>query len=106
MGEDQLGSTFATSSRGHDRAGADVIFGHHAHRLQPFEMVNDAAVFWGLGNFVWPSQSDAGATTGIARVVVSPDGSLDACLIPAFVENSGQPVLTREPECGPSRLGM
>jgi poly-gamma-glutamate capsule biosynthesis protein CapA/YwtB (metallophosphatase superfamily) len=84
-------------------AGADVIFGHHAHRLQPFEVVNDAVVFWGLGNFVWPRQSDAGATTGIARVVVSPDGSLDACLIPAFIENSGQPALTREPECGPSR---
>lgn len=84
-------------------AGADVIFGHHAHRLQPFEMVNDAAVFWGLGNFVWPRQSDAGATTAVARVVVGPDGSLDACLIPAFIENSGQPVLTGEPECGPSR---
>jgi poly-gamma-glutamate capsule biosynthesis protein CapA/YwtB (metallophosphatase superfamily) len=84
-------------------AGADMIFGHHAHRLQPFEMVNDAAVFWGLGNFVWPRQSDAGATTAVARVVVQPDGTLDACLIPAFIENSGQPVLTGEPECGPNR---
>ena len=84
-------------------AGADMIFGHHAHRLQPFEMVNDAAVFWGLGNFVWPRQSDAGATTAVARVVVKPDGTLDACLIPAFIENSGQPVLTGEPECGPNR---
>lgn len=84
-------------------AGADVIFGHHAHRLQPFEMVDDAVVFWGLGNFVWPRQSDAGATTAVARVVVQSDGTLDACLIPAFIENSGQPVLTGEPECGPSR---
>ena len=84
-------------------AGADVIFGHHAHRLQPFEMINDAAVFWGLGNFVWPRQSDAGVTTAVARVVVGSDGSLDACLIPAFIENSGQPVLTGEPECPSSR---
>jgi poly-gamma-glutamate synthesis protein (capsule biosynthesis protein) len=84
-------------------AGADVIFGHHAHRLQPFEMMNDAAVFWGLGNFVWPRQSDAGATTAVGRVIVGPDGSIDACLVPAFIENSGQPVLTGEPECPPSR---
>lgn len=82
-------------------AGADIIFGHHAHRLQPLEMVNDAAVFWGLGNFVWPRNSNAAATTAVARVVVAPDGSLDACLIPAFIENPGQPVITGEPECGP-----
>ena len=82
-------------------AGADIIFGHHAHRLQPFETVKDAAVFWGLGNFVWPRQSMDGATTGVGRAVVGPDGTVDACLIPAFIENWGQPVLTGEPECGP-----
>lgn len=84
-------------------AGADVIFGHHAHRLQPLEMVDDAAVFWGLGNFVWPRHSTAGATTAVARAIVRPDGSIDACLIPAFIENPGQPVLTGEPECGRER---
>ena len=84
-------------------AGADVIFGHHAHRLQPLEMVDGAAVFWGLGNFVWPRHSTAGSTTGVARAVVSPDGSIEACLIPAFIENPGQPVITGDPECGPER---
>lgn len=84
-------------------AGADVIFGHHAHRLQPLEMVNDAAVFWGLGNFVWPRHSTAGATTAVARAVVRPDGRIEACLIPAFIESPGQPALTGEPECGPAR---
>lgn len=82
-------------------AGADIIFGHHAHRLQPLEMVNDAAVFWGLGNFVWPRHSDVASTTAVARAVVDPDGSIEACLIPAFIENPGQPVLTGEPECRP-----
>lgn len=84
-------------------AGADVIFGHHAHRLQPLEMVNDSAVFWSLGNFVWPRLSTAGATTAVGRVVIHPDGTKEACLIPAFIETSGQPVLTGEPECGPGR---
>lgn len=85
------------------KAGADVIFGHHGHRLQPLEMIEDSAVFGGLGNFVWPRQSTAGSTTGVARAVVHPDGTIEACLIPAFIERSGQPVLTAEPECGPER---
>lgn len=82
-------------------AGADVIFGHHAHRLQPFEIVDGAAVFWGLGNFVWPNFSTAGSTTAVARAIVHPDGTIEGCLIPAFIEKPGQPVLIGDPECGP-----
>lgn len=81
-------------------AGANIIFGHHQHRLNPLEIIDGAAVFWGLGNFVWPHNSTAGATTAVARVVVRPDGSIDACMIPAFIETHGHPVLTDEPECG------
>jgi poly-gamma-glutamate capsule biosynthesis protein CapA/YwtB (metallophosphatase superfamily) len=80
-------------------AGADVIFGHHPHRMQPLEMVGDAAVFWSLGNFVWPHNSVASATTAVARAVVTPDGTIDACLIPAYIETHGHPVLTGEAEC-------
>jgi poly-gamma-glutamate capsule biosynthesis protein CapA/YwtB (metallophosphatase superfamily) len=82
-------------------AGADIIFGHHQHRLNPLETVNGAPVFWGLGNFVWPHNSNASATTAVARVVVHPDGTMDSCMIPAFIETHGRPVLTAEPECGP-----
>jgi len=84
-------------------AGADVIFGHHPHRMQPLEIIDGAAVFWSLGNFVWPNFSVAGSTTGVARAVIHPDGTIEACLIPAFIENPGQPALTGEPECGPGR---
>lgn len=82
-------------------AGANVIFGHHQHRLGPFEMVNGAAVFWGLGNFVWPQNSIPSATTAVARVEVSPEGEIEACLIPAFIETHGHPVLKAEPSCQP-----
>lgn len=82
-------------------AGADIIFGHHQHRLNPLEIVNGAPVFWGLGNFVWPHNSVPSATTAVARVVVHPDGTMDACMIPAYIENHGHPELTAEPECGP-----
>lgn len=82
-------------------AGADAIFGHHSHRLQPLEMVDGRPVAWSLGNFVWPNLSTAGSTTGVARVVISPEGEVAGCLIPAFIESSGHPVLTEPPACGP-----
>lgn len=80
-------------------AGADIIFGHHSHRMQPLEMVGEAAVFWSLGNFVWPHNSVPSATTAVARAVVAPDGSIAACLIPAYIETHGHPVLTGEADC-------
>ncbi len=82
-------------------AGADVIFGHHSHRLQPLETLEGRPVAWSLGNFVWPNLSDAGSNTAVARVVVSPEGEFSSCLIPAFIESPGHPVLLAEPECGP-----
>lgn len=77
-------------------AGADAIFGHHAHRLQPLEFVDGAPVAWGLGNFVWPNFSRGGSTTAVAQVVFEPDGETRACLVPAFIERPGQPVLQVE----------
>ena len=86
-------------------AGADIIFGHHQHRMNPLEMVDGAAVFWGMGNFVWPHNSVPSATTAVARAVVHPDGTIEACLIPAYIETHGHPVLRGEPECGPALKG-
>jgi poly-gamma-glutamate synthesis protein (capsule biosynthesis protein) len=74
-------------------AGADAVFGHHAHRLQPLEFVDGVPVAWGLGNFVWPKLSEAGSTTAIAQVVFEPDGSVRACLVPTYIEEPGQPKL-------------
>jgi poly-gamma-glutamate capsule biosynthesis protein CapA/YwtB (metallophosphatase superfamily) len=82
-------------------AGADIIFGHHQHRMQPLEFIDGKPVFWGLGNFVWPHNSDASATTAVARAVVNPDGSIDACLIDAYIRTHGRPEITGEAECGP-----
>jgi poly-gamma-glutamate capsule biosynthesis protein CapA/YwtB (metallophosphatase superfamily) len=74
-------------------AGADGIFGHHPHRLQPLEFYAGKPIAWSLGNFVWPRLSDAGATTAVAQFIVEPDGSISACLIPTFIESDGHPVL-------------
>jgi poly-gamma-glutamate synthesis protein (capsule biosynthesis protein) len=78
------------------RAGADVILGHHSHRLQPLETYKGRPIFYGLGNFVWPNHSVAGATTAVAEVTVTARGTFKARLIPAFIESSGHPVLRGE----------
>jgi hypothetical protein len=74
-------------------AGADVIFGGHSHRLQPLSIYRGKAIFWSLGNFVWPNFSVAGSTTGVAEVTVSSSGAITARLIPAFIEDAGHPVM-------------
>ena len=80
-------------------AGADAIFGHHPHRLGELEIVDGVPVYWTLGNFIWPRLSDASATSGVARLEIRADGSMDACLLPAFIERSGQPSLTGPRSC-------
>lgn len=81
-------------------AGADGIFGHHTHRLQPLGWHRDRPIAWGLGNFVWPTLSAAGSQTAVAEFVVEPDGSVKACLLPAVIASPGHPVLT-QPYTGP-----
>jgi poly-gamma-glutamate capsule biosynthesis protein CapA/YwtB (metallophosphatase superfamily) len=75
-------------------AGADVIFGGHSHRLQPLSFIHGKPVFWSLGNFVWPHFSEEGSHTAVARVVVLPNGTIKARLLPAYIVTSGHPVLT------------
>lgn len=75
-------------------AGADVIFGHHSHRLQPMDHYRGRPIFWGLGNFVWPNFSPEGSRTAVARVTVRSNGSIRGTLLPAFIESPGHPVLT------------
>ena len=82
-------------------AGADAIFGHHPHRLQPMEVVEGRPVAWSLGNFVWPRLSAAGSTTAVARVVIEPDGAIEGCLVPVEIVSDGHPVLVGEAPCGP-----
>ncbi len=76
-------------------AGADVIFGHHPHRLQPLEIYRGRPIYYSLGNFVWPRQPGAAADTAVAQVVIEPDGRLRACLLAATIVAHGQPALDR-----------
>jgi len=38
--------------------GADAIISHHTHRYNGYEVYNDTPIFYGLGNFFFPSVND------------------------------------------------
>jgi poly-gamma-glutamate capsule biosynthesis protein CapA/YwtB (metallophosphatase superfamily) len=51
-------------------AGADVVVGSHAHRLQGAGRLGAALVGYGLGNFVWYGTSELSTQTGVLLVTV------------------------------------
>jgi poly-gamma-glutamate capsule biosynthesis protein CapA/YwtB (metallophosphatase superfamily) len=53
-------------------AGADVVVGGHAHRVQGAGRMGGALVGYGLGNFVWYGTSELSTRTGV--LLVSVDG--------------------------------
>ena len=73
-------------------AGADVIVGSHAHRLQPMETYRGRPIFYGLGNTVWPRID--GASGGIAEVIVGADGSIEGRIVPVEIVAHGHPVVS------------
>jgi poly-gamma-glutamate synthesis protein (capsule biosynthesis protein) len=51
-------------------AGADVLVGGHAHRLQGAGRMGGALVGYGLGNFVWYGTSELSTRTGVLLVTM------------------------------------
>ena len=49
-------------------AGADIVVGSHAHRVQGGGHLGDAFVDYGLGNFVFYNESGESGRTGVLRV--------------------------------------
>ena len=52
-------------------AGADVVVGGHAHRLQGGGRLGNAVVHYGLGNFGFQANSAEGARTGVFLVTIT-----------------------------------
>jgi poly-gamma-glutamate synthesis protein (capsule biosynthesis protein) len=73
-------------------AGADIVAGTHAHRLQGAGLLGDTYVAYGLGNFVWYTQSsDAAATTGLLTLTIEDGAVVDDSWTPARIGASGLP---------------
>jgi poly-gamma-glutamate capsule biosynthesis protein CapA/YwtB (metallophosphatase superfamily) len=73
-------------------AGADIVVGHHPHRLQPLELAHsgECIVAYSLGNFVFPAQRAAQRHSGVLLVRWGPRGIIAAGFAPAKLEG-GEP---------------
>jgi len=78
-------------------AGADLIFGGPAHRLQRMETYRSRPIFYSLGNLVWPRATPVTSASAVAEVVVAPDGAIRARLLPVEIVSDGHPVLIAGP---------
>ncbi len=73
-------------------AGADIVVGSHAHRLQGAGMLDDTFVAYGLGNYVWYTQASAETTTtGVLTVTVDGGAVVDQEWAPAVIGSDGLP---------------
>jgi poly-gamma-glutamate capsule biosynthesis protein CapA/YwtB (metallophosphatase superfamily) len=84
-------------------AGADVIVGSHPHILQPMETYRDRPIFYSLGNLVWPRVSEEASATAVAEVLVAPDGTIEARMLPAEIVSDGHPVIMPADPLPPGR---
>ncbi len=73
-------------------AGADIIVGGHAHRLQGAGRMGDALVGYGLGNFAFYAGSPEAAATGVLKVQTGGTQPLDYQWYPARIDGGGSPV--------------
>jgi poly-gamma-glutamate synthesis protein (capsule biosynthesis protein) len=66
-------------------AGADVVVGGHAHRVQGAGRMGRALVGYGLGNFVWYGTSELSTQTGVLVVTVDGRRVLSYRWVPARI---------------------
>lgn len=69
-------------------AGADIIVGSHAHRLQGGGRLGQAVVHYGLGNFLFAENSVEGARTGVFEATVAGRHVDSYRWIPGQISNS------------------
>lgn len=80
-------------------AGADLVVGHHAHILQGIHRYGDGVIAYGLGNFVFNIEGPP--ETAILNVWLDRNGVRQLELIPAIVQQYGQPRLAEFDEASP-----
>jgi poly-gamma-glutamate synthesis protein (capsule biosynthesis protein) len=82
-------------------SGVDIVLGTHAHTLLGDGWLGDTYVHWGLGNFLWYSDSQS-TDTGVLRLTVRAGRVGEVEFLPGVVSGTGQPV----PVDGPRREAL
>jgi poly-gamma-glutamate capsule biosynthesis protein CapA/YwtB (metallophosphatase superfamily) len=73
-------------------AGADIVVGSHAHVLEPHVRQGNAAINYGLGNFIFYATKAVSTQSGVYSVVVDRKGVVKTAWKPAQI-SSGRPQL-------------
>jgi poly-gamma-glutamate synthesis protein (capsule biosynthesis protein) len=91
-GQEELARSFI-------QAGADAIIGGHTHCLQGIDVIDGVPVFYSLGNFYFSQEAamPEDYDTGVAQLILSADGSLEARFLPCYF-SEGQLSLLEEGE--------
>ena len=76
------------------KAGADVVWGHHPHILQPVQFYNGKPIFYSTGNFTFGTMSSVDPDTGIFQLTYEIDGEAGITLqsfsvVPCRTQGSG-----------------
>jgi poly-gamma-glutamate synthesis protein (capsule biosynthesis protein) len=79
--------------------GADLVIGHHAHILQGIEFYKDGVIVYGLGNFAF--DIDGPPETAVLNVWLNENGVHQLELIPAIIQDTGQPRPAAPEEAAP-----
>ena len=75
-------------------AGSMLVIGHHAHILQPVELMSGCVILYGLGNFAF---EDAGPPeTGIMNIWIDARGVRELELMPFVLDADGRPTPANE----------
>ena len=77
------------------QAGADLIVGHHSHRLQGAYYVDGVPVFYSLGNFWF---SNGALYTTILQARIAKDGALEVSMLPCVQQDMTTSMLKDEAE--------
>jgi gamma-polyglutamate biosynthesis protein CapA len=62
-------------------SGADVVFGHHPHVVEPVEVYKNRVIFYSLGNFIF-DQLTPETNLGLAASVTFSDGKISTKIFP------------------------
>jgi poly-gamma-glutamate synthesis protein (capsule biosynthesis protein) len=70
-------------------AGADLVWGHHAHSWQGIEFYGDGVALYSLGDFVFDQMTTN--DTAVAHIWLDRDGVRQIALSPVHIVENGRP---------------
>lgn len=99
-GNDRYGADQVELARAFVDAGADCIIGCHSHCLQGVEFIDNVPVFYSLGNY-WFAVDDKmpeSFKTGIAKIEIGEDGSVNPYFLPCEFNMGVTKLITEQSE--------